>query len=509
MAQQRRRSRRDDRSRPAPQAQSWLRLKNPYPPIAQFSDDHIEAIHQTSLTLLRDKGIKVLSAEARQLYASAGAKVDGDTLMVRFDPDMVLETVDQSPKTFTMHGRAPQRWFEVGGDNLVFATVGGPPNYSDLEGGRRAGTHETYRDLLRLAQTYDVLHLTTPMVEPQDLPTNVRHLHSTRSVVTLTDKPTFIYSRGREVVADSLEILRIAQGLDQRAFEDRVHCYTVVNANSPLQLDELMCAGVIDFARARQAMILTPFTLAGAMAPITLPGALAQQNAEALAGIALAQIVQPGAPVVYGGFTSNVDMKSGAPAFGTPEYVKAAFASGQLARRYQLPYRTSNVNASNAPDAQSVYESQMSCWGAIMGGCNILLHGAGWLEGGLTASLEKFIIDVEMLQMFASLMQPVECNEDTLALSAFDEIEPGGHFFGTQHTLARYETAFYTPMLSDWSNFETWQENGSVDTTHRANRIAREALANFTPPPLADDRLAEIDEFIEKRIAQGGATLSA
>ena len=238
MAQQRRRSRRDDRSRPAPQAESWLRLKNPYPPIAQFSDDHIEAIHQTSLTLLRDKGIKVLSAEARQLYATAGAKVDIDTFMVRFDPDMVLETIGQSPATFTMQGRAPQRWFEVGGDNLVFATVGGPPNYSDLEGGRRAGTHETYRDLLRLAQTYDVLHLTTPMVEPQDLPTNVRHLHSTRSVVTLTDKPTFIYSRGREVVEDSLEILRIAQGLDQRAFEDRVHCYTVVNANSPLQWDE-------------------------------------------------------------------------------------------------------------------------------------------------------------------------------------------------------------------------------------------------------------------------------
>ena len=509
MSRQRKRSRRDNKARPAPQSQSWLRLKNPYPPIEQFSEDQLEAIHQTSLALLRDKGIKVLSLEARQIYATAGARVDDDTLMVRFDPDWLLETIKQAPRSFTMHGRAPQRWFEVGDNNLVFATVGGPPHYSDLEGGRRAGTHDTFRDLLRLAQSYDVLHLTTPMVEPQDLATHVRHLHMTRSVVTLTDKPTFIYSRGREVVADSLEILRIAQGVDQRAFEDRVHCYTVVNANSPLQLDELMCAGIIDFAKAGQAMILTPFTLAGAMAPVTLPGALAQQNAEALAGIALAQIVRPGAPVVYGGFTSNVDMKSGAPAFGTPEYVKAAFASGQLARRYQLPYRSSNVNASNSPDAQSAYESQMSCWGAIMGGGNILMHGAGWLEGGLTASLEKFIIDVEMLQMFASLMQPVECNEDTLAMAAFDEVEPGGHFFGTQHTLARYETAFYTPLLSDWSNFESWQENGSVDTTHRANRIARQTLADFTPPPLGDSRLEEIDAFIEKRISAGGAALSA
>ena len=202
-------------------------------------------------------------------------------------------------------------------------------------------------------------------------------------------------------------------------------------------------------------------------------------------------------------------MKTGAPAFGTPEYVKAAFASGQLARRYHLPYRTSNVNASNAPDAQSAYESQMSCWGAIMGGCNILLHGAGWLEGGLTASLEKFVIDVEMLQMFASLMQPVICNEDTLAAAAFDEIEPGGHFFGTQHTLARYETAFYAPLLSDWSNFETWTENGAVDATRRANRIARAALADFTPPPLDQALVEEIDAFVEQRTQAGGASLSA
>jgi trimethylamine--corrinoid protein Co-methyltransferase len=505
----RRSDNRRSRIRHAATAPHWLRIKNPYPPIAQFTEDEIEAIHVTSLELLRDKGIRVLSAEARALYAAAGAEVDQDTLMVRFDPGMLLDAVAQAPASFVMHGRSPDRWFEVGGNHLVFATVGGPPHYSDLEGGRRAGTLDTFKDLLRLAQTYDVLHLTTPMVEPQDIPIHVRHLHMTQAVVALTDKPTFIYSRGREAVSDALNILRISLGLSPSDFEERVYCYTVVNANSPLQLDELMCAGIIDFAKARQAMILTPFTLAGAMAPITIPGALAQQNAEALAGIALSQIVRPGAPVVYGGFTSNVDMKSGAPAFGTPEYVKAAFASGQLARRYQLPYRTSNVNASNAPDAQSAYESQMACWGAIMGGCNILLHGAGWLEGGLTASLEKFIIDVEMLQMFASLMEPVECNTDTLAKAAFDEIEPGGHFFGTQHTLQRYENAFYTPLLSDWSNFETWTEKGSLDATQRANLIARDALRNFIPPALDAARDEEINAFIRERTAAGGAQLTA
>ena len=213
MARNRKRPRRSE-SRPALQpGDSWLRIKNPYPPIAQFSEDEIETIHLASLNLLRDKGIKVLSEEARGHYRDAGFDVSEDTLMVRFDPDLLLQTVMPAPPTFTMHGRSPNRWFEVGDDNLVFATVGGPPHYSDLENGRRAGTHDAFRDLLRMAQNYDVIHLTTPMVEPQDLPTNVRHLHMTRSVVTLTDKPTFIYSRGREAVADSLEILRMAYGI--------------------------------------------------------------------------------------------------------------------------------------------------------------------------------------------------------------------------------------------------------------------------------------------------------
>ena len=205
-------------------AKSWLRIKNPYPPVLQFSEDQIEAIHCTSLTLLRDKGMRVLSKEARGLYASAGAIVDEETRMVRFDPDMVLQLVQRSPYQFSMHGRAPERWFDVGGNNLVFATVGGPPHYSDLEGGRRAGTLDTFQDLLRLAQNYDVLHLTTPMVEPQDVPIHLRHLHMARAVATLTDKPSFIYSRGRQAVADSLEIFRMAMGMTVEEFEERVHC---------------------------------------------------------------------------------------------------------------------------------------------------------------------------------------------------------------------------------------------------------------------------------------------
>lgn len=481
-------------------------LRNPYPPIAQFSEDEIEAIHETSLQILEEIGVKVLNAEARAIYAQAGFGHSDDNI-VRFDRSGLLEAIGKAPAKVDLRTRNPARRVRVGENHVAFCTVGGAPNVSDLDKGRRPGSLEDFRNLMRLAQAFDVIHMLAPATEPLDVAIPLRHLYMTRAIVELTDKVPFIYSRGNQAVAQSLEIMRIANGLDEERFLQTPCCYTVVNANSPLQLDDTMCKGIIDFARKGQLMILTPFTLAGAMAPITLPGALAQQNAEALAGIALAQFVRPGAPVAYGGFTSNVDMKSGAPAFGTPEYVKAAFASGQLARRYGLPFRSSNVNASTAPDVQSAYESQMSLWGALMGGGNIILHGAGWLEGGLTASFEKFIIDVEMLQMFEALFQPVAVDADGLAMEALREIQPGGHYFGTAHTLRHYTSAFYNPLLSDWRNFETWQEGGSLDATRRANRIWKETLANFEAPPLDAAVLEEIGAICQRYEAEGGADL--
>ncbi|MEM8582453.1 MAG: trimethylamine methyltransferase family protein, partial [Pseudomonadota bacterium] len=329
----------------------------------------------------------------------------------------------------------------------------------------------------------------------------------TRSVLTLTDKVPFVFFRGTEAVADAYEMLRIVHGLTQEEMTQRPVSYSVANSNSPLQLDLLMCRGIIDAARAGQLTVITPFTLAGAMAPVTLPGALAQQHAEALAGIVLAQLTRPGAPVCYGSFTSNVDMKSGAPAFGTPEYVKAAFASGQLARRLGLPMRSSGVTASNAPDAQAAYETQMSLWGALMGGANLVLHGAGWLEGGLTASAEKFVMDIEVLQMFAELFKPVEVTQETLGLDAISDVGHGGHFFGTAHTLARFESAFYSPLLSDWSNYENYRDRGAVDTTARAHSIFFDRVAAFEPPPLDPARLDELDDFVARRTAEGGADI--
>jgi trimethylamine--corrinoid protein Co-methyltransferase len=240
------------------------------------------------------------------------------------------------------------------------------------------------------------------------------------------------------------------------------------------------------------------------MAPATLAGALAQQNAEALASIVLHQMVNPGAPVIYGGFTSNVDMKSGAPAFGTPEYTKAALAGGQLARRYRIPYRSSNANAANTVDAQAAYESQMSLWGAVLGGANMIMHGAGWMEGGLVASFEKFIVDIEMLQMMSEFFQPLPVTDADLAFDAIAEVGPGGHFFGAAHTLERYETAFYGPLLSDWRNFENWQRAGAETAEQRANRIWKQALAEYQPPPLEEDRAAELADFVARRKSEGG-----
>ena len=484
---------------------AWRQWKRPYAPIEQFSADEIEAIHEASLRVLSEIGIKVLSDEARQLYATAGMTISED--VVRFDPEAVLDLIAKAPSEVTLFGRGDDRQVTIGGAHVGVCTTGGTPNFSDLQGGRRAGTLAALDDFCRVSQAFDVIHMIGPFVEAQDVPPNLRHYAMTKSVLTLTDKVPFVFFRGTQAVADAYEMLRIAHGLSAEEFSRTPVSYSVANSNSPLILDDLMCRGIIDAARAGQMMVLTPFTLAGAMAPVTIPGALVQQNAEALAGIALSQIARAGAPVCYGSFTSNVDMRSGAPAFGTPEYVKAAFASGQLARRYGLPLRSSGVTASNAPDAQAAYEMQMSLWGALMGGTNLLLHGAGWLEGGLTASAEKFIMDVEMLQMFAELFKPLEINEATLGAEAIADVGHGGHFFGTQHTLDRFETAFYSPMLSDWSNFETWTDRGSVDATHRANRIFHETVEAHEPPPMEAARLEELNAFIERRSREGGADL--
>lgn len=483
----------------------YRNLVNPFEPTKIFSDDQIESIHLTALEMLTRQGMRVLSARGRTALAAVGAKVDESTQMVYVEPGLVAEALKTVPAQVELTARNPERSCRVGGRNVVFAPVAGPPSVSDLKGGKRTGTIEEFRNFVRLSQAFDVIHVLGQMVEPQDVPMSERHLETSLAQLTLGDKAPYFYCRGAAQLADCFTMARIAHGMDEATFRSTPVCYTICNTNSPLQLDVPMTDGIVEFATNGQLVIVTPFTLAGAMAPITIAGALTLAHAEALLGITLTQAVRPGAPVMYGSFTSNVDMKSGSPAFGTPEYTKAAFGAGQLARRIGVPWRSSSATASNAPDAQSAYESQMSLWGALLGGCHFILHSAGWLEGGLTASYEKFILDIEMLQMFAEIFQPVATSVDDLAVEAVAEAGIGGHFFATAHTMQRYRDAFYTPLVSDWRNYGAWLEAGGKTATERANVVAHATLSAFQPPA-QDPAIGEaLRDFVARRGSEGGA----
>ncbi len=480
-------------------------LINPMTPATVLSEDEIESIHQASLCLLRDTGIDVLLPEARDILVKAGAMLEKGSSRIRFDPDMIEQSIGLAPKEVVVHARNPQNNITIGGNHVVFDTVSSAPNCSDLQGGRRTGNIEDFRKFVKLAQYFNIIGCVGGYpVEPIDWHPSIRHLEGTRDFIQLTDKPLRGYATEKHRLLDALEMVRIGRGIDQDQFERETSVMTTVNVNSPLALDTVMLEGIIEMAKRNQLIILTPFTLAGAMAPITLAGALTQQNAEALAGYTLSQIVNPGAPIMYGGFTSNVDMRSGSPAFGTPEYMKTAIAGGQLARRYELPYRSSNVCAANSVDAQAAYESVFSLWGAMSGGCNLLKHGAGWLEGGLCASFEKFILDVDLLQMVSQFLQPIKVDDSEIALDTIAEVGPGGHFFGTQHTQERYKNAFYAPLISDWRNYESWQEAGAPQAHEKANTLYQQALQEYEKPALDESIKDELDDFVARRISEGG-----
>ncbi len=476
-----------------------------FPPMQIVSADELEAIHRTSLAILEEIGMDFLNAEARALLRHAGAEVKDDSLRVRFDRALIEEKIKTAPAEFTLHARNPAHNVQFGGDWVAFAQMASAPNCSDADRGRRPGNQEDFRNLVRLGQSCNILHLTGGYpVEPVDLHASVRHLDCLADFVRLTDKAFHAYSLGRVRILDGIEIARIGRGISEDRMTREPSLLSIINSSSPLRLDDPMLMGMMEMSRRNQIIVMTPFTLAGAMAPVTVAGALAQQNAEALAGIAFCQIVRPGSPVVYGGFTSNVDMKSGAPAFGTPEYMKAQIVGGQLARRYRIPYRTSNVCAANTVDAQAAYESVFSLWGAVMGGGHFVKHAAGWLEGGLTCSFEKTMVDVDMLQMVAEFLEPLVVDEATLAMEAVRDVGPGGHYFGTPHTQARYRDAFYAPLISDWRNFESWQEAGSPTAIDKANRLFKDVLAAYEPPPLDPAIAEELDAFVVRRKAEGG-----
>ena len=478
----------------------FRRLTNPFTPLEVLSADHVEEIHRASLRILAEVGVELLGDRAIDLLAAAGASVDRAARRVRMEPGLVEELVARAPSSFTLHARNPDRNVVLGGRDLVFSSVGGPAFVTDLDRGRRPGNWQDFQDYVALIGALNVIHQEAGgPLEPTDLPVETRHLDMYACLAATLDKTWHCLGFGATVVEDALEVIALARGVDRARLERESSLITIINTNSPLRLDGPMSEGLIAMAEAGQAVVATPFTLAGAMTPVTLAAAIAQQNAEALFCIALTQVVRPRAPVVYGAFTSNVDMRTGSPAFGTPEYVKGAIASGQMARRYRLPWRSSNATASPVVDAQAAYESEMAVWGAVMGGVNLLYQGAGWLEGGLTASYEKLIVDAEILQMMSEVLQPVVVDEASLGLDAIAEVGPGGHFFGSAHTLERYETAFYRPIVSDWRNYETWLEDGAMTATQRANRIWKQLLAEFEPPPLDPAAAEGIADFVARR----------
>ena len=483
----------------------WRDVRNPYPPIEMLSADQVEAIHRTSLRILAELGIELMSSGARERMRAYGAETDEKTGTVRLDEALVERALATTPASFTLTPRNPDRRVTLGGNHLVFGLVAGPPNVHDLLRGRRPGNLRDYCDFIRLAQYFNAVHVIGNQVcAPVELPAGTRHLDTYLANLTYSDRAYHCTAIGAGRARDGIAMMAIARGLSLEAMAASPGVITIISVNSPRRFDEAMADGLVAMAGHGQPVVITPFTLMGAMAPVTLAAALAQQNAEALFGVVLAQAVRPGTPVMYGAFTSNVDMRSGAPAFGTPENAKANIASGQLARRYRLPYRTSNASASNAADAQGAYETQMSLWGAVLGGGNLVYHAAGWQEGGLTASFEKFILDVEMLQMMMAFLEPMVVDEASLGFDAIRRVPTGGHFFGDAHTMERYEHAFYQPLVSNWQNYENWELAGGKDAAQRATAIWQRALEEYEQPVLDPAIREELDAYATRRRTQIG-----
>ena len=502
-------ARRRERTRAAratgPSLAPLPRLSNPWPPLEILSAEQVERIVDGAYRVLEEAGLEIRSAEAREYYRRAGALVDEATEMVRMGRELVEAQLAHAPERFVLHSRDPGRHLHVG-DNIVnFGPISGAPNLSDMESGRRYGDLEGFRNILRLTHTLGVLHWQGGIVvEPVDVPVPVRHLQIFQAHIEYANIVWAARGVGGVQAYDAIAMSAIEHGCSIEELASRPTLLTVTNVNSPRRVDAEILDCIMVLARHGQCVVITPFTLMGAMAPITLAGALVQQTAEALGVITLLQLVRPGAPCVMGCFTSNVDMRTGSPAFGTPEYVHAVIASAQIGRRLKLPVRTSAVNASPVVDAQSTYETAFSLQAAVLSHSHLINHACGWLEGGLTASYEKVVVDAELLRNWAAILKPVQFSDDDLAVEAIKEIPVGGHFFGSSHTLARYETAFYRPLLSDWSNFENWQDAGSRTATQRATALWKKLLAEYVPPPIDPAVKEAIVAYVARRTEEIG-----
>jgi trimethylamine--corrinoid protein Co-methyltransferase len=479
------------------------RLSVPWAPLEILSAEQVERILTAAFRILEEAGLEIRSPAARAIYRQSGALVDEETQVVRLGRDIVEAQLALAPERFVLHSRDPNRHLHVGGNVVNFGPVSGAPNINDREHGRRYGDLESFRNILKVTHRLGILHWQGGVVvEPIDVPVPIRHLAMYQAHIEHSDIVWAARGIGGVQAEDAIALAAIEHRCSIEALAARPTLLSVTNVNSPRRVDAELIENVMVLARHGQCVVITPFTLMGAMAPVTLAGALVQQTAEALCVIALCQMVRPGALCVMGSFTSNVDMRTGSPAFGTPEYVNAVLASAQIGRRLKIPVRTSAVNASPVVDAQSTYETAFALQAAILSHSHLVNHAVGWLEGGLSASMEKIIVDAELLRNWAEFLKPVSFDDDDIGVEAIKGIAPGGHFFGAAHTLARYEKAFYRPLLSDWSNFENWTEAGARNATERATGIWKQMLAEYEAPPLDPAIKEEVDAFVARRTVE-------
>src|SRR3954464_4601270 len=472
-------------------------FRNRMPRYEVLSEDAMATLDAGWRRLVSEIGVEFMDARARDLFAAAGQRVEENTVFL--DPDFVLEQVAKAPREFDIQARNPENSVHIGGDAMAFGAVYGPPFVREGDV-RRDGTMEDFRNFSRLAQGFDVLDSAGGVVtEPNDTPLDSRHLDMVYALQTLTDK----FYMGNVVsgtnAADTIAMTEILFG-SREAIEETPAIISLINCNSPLRWDDRMLEAQFEYSAANQPVVLTPFILMGAMSPVTIPAALVQQITEALSGIALSQLIRPGCPVVFGSFLSNIDMQSGSPTFGTPESGLGLLCTGQIARHFNLPFRTGGgLTSSQVPDAQAGYEALMTLMPTFLAGANWVMHSAGWLEGGLVAGFEKFIVDVEILQMMQAEFPPLESDDDSLAFGAHEEVGHGGHFLGAMHTMERFRTCFYRPMLSSSDNYERWVRNGGLDANPRATKIYQKKLEEYVAPPMDDAVRQELQEYVVRR----------
>ncbi|MEM6634864.1 MAG: trimethylamine methyltransferase family protein [Pseudomonadota bacterium] len=465
-----------------------------------LSTEALEVIEENAEKVLAEIGVNFVdNPSALQRWRDAGADVEGER--VRLPKGLARKLCKTAPSRFTQVARNPERNVEIGGKSLVLAPVYGPPFVRDLSGGRRYGTIEDFQNFVRLGYMSKWLHHSGgTLCEPTDVPVNKRHLDMLLAHMTLSDKPFMGSVTEPERAADGVEMCKLLFGAE--AMETQTAMTSLININSPLTFDATMMGALEVYAAANQASIISPFIVGGAMAPVSVAGTLTQVLAEGLAGIAYSQLVRPGSPAILGAFVTSIDMNSGAPTFGTPEASQIIYGAGQLARRLGLPFRSGGgFTGSKVPDAQAGYETANSLNAALFGGVNFMLHACGWLEGGLVASFEKFVMDADQLGVLHRLAQDVRFDEDAQAMDALHEVGPGGHYLDCAHTHRNFKDAFWRSEVLDYRPYETWADEGAPDTVALANTRATRLLAAYEAPTMEPAVRESLEDYVARRKA--------